>query len=121
LPGPLPPNRLVTRRVKPSTVSEEESRLSGLPRWRKSTELRVLQQLIPCGRGKPGLAIYRLHKGSALLDRCARCSHRRSSGSAIRLVAFAAMVVSSFSPVAWPTPTRNPASRSVTRSMVLRE
>jgi hypothetical protein len=37
------------------------------------------------------------------------------------LDAIAAIVVSSFSPVAWPTPTKNPASNKVTRSIVLRE
>ena len=31
------------------------------------------------------------------------------------------MVVSSFSPVAWPAPTKNPASSRVTRRIVLRE
>ena len=33
---------------------------------------------------------------------------------------FAAIVVSSFSPVAWPTPTKNPASNKVTPSDVAR-
>jgi hypothetical protein len=57
----------------------------------------------------------------ALVERRARSSHFRSSGSASNSSALAAMVVSSFSPVAWPAPTKNPASNNETRSIVLRE
>src|SRR5665213_3138729 len=59
--------------------------------------------------------------GSALLDFCARSSHSRGNGSSINSSVFAAIVVSSFSPVACPTPTKNPASNNVTRNNVLRE
>ena len=38
-------------------------------------------------------------------DPKARSNQRKSSGSEIKLKSFAAIVVSSFSPVAWPTPT----------------
>ena len=59
--------------------------------------------------------------GSALSERTARASHRAPSGSAIKSKLFAAIVVSSFKPVAWPTPTKNPASSNVARIIVLRE
>lgn len=61
------------------------------------------------------------HRGSADVERRARSSQRRSSGSRMSSSVLAARVVSSFSPVAWPAPTKNPASRSDTRNIVLRE
>lgn len=59
--------------------------------------------------------------GSALSERPARSSHRRSNGSAINSREFAAMVVSSFMPAACPAPAKNPASSNVARIIVLRE
>lgn len=59
--------------------------------------------------------------GSALVDRLARSSHRLSRRLSMSSGLFAAMVVSSFSPVGCPVPTKNPATSKVTLIIVLRE
>jgi len=84
----------------------------------KNQDVLMLESLT--GLHQP-LARWRSRLAPALVERRARESQRRSRGSSINSIVFAAIVVSSFSPVAWPTPTKNPASKRVTLSIVLRE
>src|SRR5258706_6479907 len=60
-------------------------------------------------------------KGSAQVDFYAIFNQLTGSGASINAKSFAAIVVSSFSAMALPAPTKNPANNNVTRNIVLRE